>query len=80
MADNNLLDMLGGGYLKKLATGQGKSDGNYVPAQPSDAQRNADYAAKKLGKQVATAPPASGSGGSPLSSTMTPIAKPKGKQ
>lgn len=78
MADFSLTDMVNGNYLKSLASGSKKSDQNYTPAQPSDAQRNADYAAKKLA-QPKQAAPVSGSGSSPLSTTMTPVTKAKGK-
>lgn len=76
MADNNILDMIGGGYLKRLAGGDGtKPDTTYVPANADAAKRNQDYADKQLKK--APAAPASTS---PLSTTMTPVVKAKGKQ
>lgn len=52
-----LLDFLFGAGPLKSAAGGPQADDNFKPGSVSDAQRNADYAAKKLGKQP-TAPAA----------------------
>lgn len=84
MADNTITDMLGGGYLKELTnritgTGSpGKTDSNYKPLSQQEsvdaAKRNQDYADKQLKKSASPS-----TGKSPLSTTMTPVSKGKGK-
>lgn len=52
-----VLDFLFGAGPLKAAAGD-TSDDNFKAASNADAQRNADYAAKRLGKQPAATPAA----------------------